>query len=367
MLKMSELVAHIISSLETVDDVSSCALVARRWTHPAQSQLFSEVCVSGPSVQLRPPSRLLELFGQSPHLARLVSALLIHSLDEIDPIELERLSNIAYPRLMRLEFQGSTLILSSQTLPFFRRMLSRPTLTSVTMRFQFFEAQEPCLDMWKDCSRNIRHLALVTFIPKFHHPASSKSKRIVLDSVSCLGGLSAWLGDPRCPFDASQLRAIQCKSLGPLPPNLLEAAQNTVEIVSIYAPASAFDSKIDLSPFTQITQLDLAFGTSLQCAIEVIKTISHSARNRIVAIRFFLFALRPEPSIREDLGRWMPEIFELLPKLKILVIGGDAWMPTRMRNLVEQSSPFPPAVEVRWDSSGQCETKRMWYASIRGL
>ncbi|KAJ7644876.1 hypothetical protein FB45DRAFT_300429 [Roridomyces roridus] len=357
-LDISELVGRVVQSLDKLDDVAACALVARKWAYPAQSRLFSDILIRAPHRQL---PRLLDVFEQSPHLPTFVVTLAIQSIQYWQPAYFERLSNIVYPNLTGLY------IASAQDLPgtpvvveFFRRMLSIPALASVTMHYGF-RTPEPYFDIWQNCSQNIRHLYL-THNPHYsgssptHSSPRTKHRRVVLDSIVEPRHMLTWLNDPRCPFDVSKVRAIQVSYHTGVPwsPDFLAAAQTTVEIISYQAWFSG-----DLSPFTQINQLDVSSGT-LAHGIGVIQTISAPTRSRIRAIRFCMTSMELPP--HQDLGKLVFEIVDLLPNLKVVVVLNHVCTPELTKGATEYV-PFGPGVKVQWHFNAQ--KAPLWHVPIR--
>ncbi|KAJ7644880.1 hypothetical protein FB45DRAFT_300543, partial [Roridomyces roridus] len=356
-LEISELVGSVVQSLDTLDDVAACALVARKWAYPAQSRLFSVIIIWEPHRQL---PRLLDVFEQSPHLPTFIVTLAIQPIQYWQPAHFERLSNIAYPILTGLSVgcQIQSLPGTPQIVEFFRRMLSIPTLTSVTMQYGF-ATPEPYFKIWQNCSQSIRHLDL-THNPRYSgssltesHPRTKHiGRRVVLDSVVEPSHMLTWLNDPWCPFDVSKLRAIKIYSSARVPwsSDFLVAAQNTVEIISIHVWSS---SDIDLSPFTRINQLDLSPGT-LTDGIGVVKTISAPTRSRIRAIRFYMSSMELQPRLLE--------IADLLPNLKVVVVLSHVCTPELTKG-VEEYVPLGPGVEVRWNFNAQAAP--LWHVPIR--
>ncbi|KAJ7622265.1 hypothetical protein FB45DRAFT_123493 [Roridomyces roridus] len=155
-LYIPELIDQIVGSADA-GDLHACALVCRRWAHAAQSRIFSniKICDSyGAELATRQMSRLLNVFDESPHLATFVLTLelwLGHQVGEIHRLCRSGLT------VLRTLFLYLPTPLPSRLLPTIKSLLALESLTSVTLHIQF-EHLEDLLDVWRDCSRNIRYV-----------------------------------------------------------------------------------------------------------------------------------------------------------------------------------------------------------------
>ncbi|KAJ7626113.1 hypothetical protein FB45DRAFT_1060627 [Roridomyces roridus] len=355
-LEIPGLIARIVDHMDTSDDFSSCARVARQWTYPAQSHIFSDIRIhAGNRYEAPNLSRLLETLNQSPHLSTFFYRIWIEGLDYIRPEDFERLSSFGYPLLDHLFIYSVNRQLATQLLPSIRRLLTTPSLTSATLYFHFTQTYD-FFDVWRGCSQLIRNLQLFyppTFGVEREPPtlsvpvAPSITKLIQLDSLGNYPQTEWWLDHPQCPFDISRLEAMQCfpRPNEPHPAGIISAAQQTIEIISAYT----FSYRVDLSIFLRLTQVELLIGTNEEAISGTLHTLSPSARSRIQTIRLSMWQRDGTPSALTALGRMIFDVQAELPDLAIIEI--NARIPTPL--LVESCESYFPGdgrrISVRWN------------------
>lgn len=245
-LDVPELLDHALRFLDARADLHACALVNRSWVYPAQSRIFSEIeFLPDDPLELRIPdtdtqlSRLLAILKESPHLPGFISTLTIQ-IANVKPY-LERLCDLQYELLSTLNIASSsnTKLLDFQASHALRRLLSTPTLSSVSIDASFEERRD-FLRIWEKCSKNIKHLSFWgNFLDRPTEGFSGQAfARIKLESLADLNFAEAtrrWTNNPQCPFDVSSLRAFKIPSFmddSELHGELLSAACETIEVLA---------------------------------------------------------------------------------------------------------------------------------------
>ncbi|KAJ7651264.1 hypothetical protein FB45DRAFT_1078922 [Roridomyces roridus] len=406
-LAIPELLDLILGFLHNTKDLRACALVNHSWVSPSQSRIFSHVDImrvdyndesfprvpgryagrfSKPNAQL---ARLVVALNRSPYLIPLIVTLSTESLWHAKPDSLKAFCAIPFTRLTTLRIHVSLAFsFTYSEAEAVQKLLNFPTIVSVSIKCLFAEAVD-FLRMWEGCSESIKHVSFSCGV-EFPVPGSGSERdrnlgdhtrrRIKLDSFGTSdisGNVQNWLQHPLCPFDISDITALQPTfSEGRPDPGsyVLAQVRESIQLLSI----TQYSRKIRIkwfirrsmhqietypkcSPFAyfpQVTQLDVR-GVN---QYSLLRDIPRVTQARIRAIRFTSSFEQPETEL-SALDQLLFEVQKYFPNLTVVEIRVLADLPELERRRREYFGRLEPRVAVRWNF--ERKTPVCWLARLR--
>ncbi|KAJ7651421.1 hypothetical protein FB45DRAFT_1051146 [Roridomyces roridus] len=362
-LETSELLDRILSFVDTAKDLCASALVHSSWAHPAQATLFSEIGGLFGEVQ-RLLSLLLPILEVSPRFARLVIKL---DLVQLSKEHLERLGNIAFPRLTTLCIDNISVYAEAGVVSV-QKLLQNPSLLSVSVHGAFV-LEEHFLRIWDGCSETIKHLSYSSGNREFAFlpiEPQTPPRRIKLESFNAPHRnpeqTRLWLQHPSCPFDVSSLKALQTgETTGDLFGTVLAPALETIEV---FSTANWWYTNRELPHLHRTSQLTISMPLSMEAAFELLRTIRPENRQYLKAVRFVLGSPTLRILRKDDVQALVDNLSTIrndFPNLKIVSLALP-FEGERVKVAVEELLG-PRAPTIRWDFSPDW-WKRPWHARI---
>ncbi|KAJ7651370.1 hypothetical protein FB45DRAFT_35226 [Roridomyces roridus] len=324
-LSIPELLDQILGFLDAEEDLRASALVRRAWIQPAQSRIFASIHFGynwWGRKELASARRLLAILDGSQHLATFITALDLVKLNAAHLETLHKLVNLPFPHLttLRIVDDGRTTFAEAESVAI-QRLLRIPSLSSVTIQCEF-QLWTQFLQIWQECSPNIRHLSYYTTLYGTSLPKDITgpsmgihTRRIQLKSFSSWDSAlrtRLWLQDERCPFDLSNLEAFEFyQSSDELLCDVLAGALDTVETLSIGPLA-------DISRFHRVTQFAVVPHNGLYQDLKQIFALPADYRARLKALVVCVWPL-PLPEI-DPLLQLLSDIHNVFPSLEIIEI-----------------------------------------------
>ncbi|KAJ7616099.1 hypothetical protein FB45DRAFT_935277 [Roridomyces roridus] len=305
-LGIAEVLDHIIEFLDSSSDWRACALVQRSWVQLAQSRIFASVNFTSQNDDF---GRLLAVLDTSPHLVSSISTL---SVDRINiaraPADFHRISALGYTCLTHLVLFGLPTISAPHIFSSIKTLVGIQSLTSVLLDGTFLTPAQS-FDIWDGCSASIRRLAYAPPRAAASFNASNPgqlTKKVRLDSIFYVGPVW-WFNHPNSRFDVSSLRALKWFGGAELPADILHAARNSLECLSVNVLPTPH-SPVDLFPFRHLKRLEIC--TSLTCPSlpNLCKTIQSLPAQSHASLEVLRFSIDiestvPPPSAGSD-GSW---------------------------------------------------------------
>ncbi|KAJ7434923.1 hypothetical protein B0H11DRAFT_2107272 [Mycena galericulata] len=305
-LAVQELVDYCIDFLHTSRaDLKACALVSRSWAQTSQMHLFNRITIGASGYTYGDPTflaatrlrcrQLCGLLTTSPKHSGWIESIHIY-IDTTPPDTLVSFTSLEFPHLRKVAVLGNWLEGQGSVLDTVRELLSRRTLTalSISGNFRSFAAFMQILER---CSEGITNVSLCniripSFAPVMDVDVRSSGRRVKIDTLDIWwsDSIKIWLNSPQCPFDFSNLRSLRLNENTSLPE--WEA----------FAPSIPHVEYLQFQPLISapgLTNLNLAAFTNLKCVeifveynddiAEAFTTLSTIAcPNQIRTIRFRL-------------------------------------------------------------------------------
>ncbi|KAJ7457477.1 hypothetical protein FB451DRAFT_1275014 [Mycena latifolia] len=312
-LEIQELLEACIWPLRrSSPDMRSCALVAHRWRHAAQSHLFREISLesrgSGPPKSLGP--RLLAVLHSSPHLIRHIAWLDLGLLQGTTETFLA-LCDVQFTHVEHISVRLYG-VLSLGTAHALQQLLSASSLRRVTLLSSF--AHLPLFaHVWRKCVPGVRHLELTLArrqdvdldTTDLAQLETTPGAPIVLESLRLgwLGDFQDWLTDPLWPFDFSALKVFSRPWNMSTPWQAMAPAFRAIEVLDVallvrrsansrtstyVAHSSQTDDNIDLAwfPALLILRIQLVTLRELSVAIPTLSSLSPANCLRRIILSF---------------------------------------------------------------------------------
>ncbi|KAJ7616057.1 hypothetical protein FB45DRAFT_873336 [Roridomyces roridus] len=293
-LDITELLDHIIDFLDSSANLRACALVQRSWVHLAQSRIFASVNFTPQNEDF---GRLLAALDTSPHLVASISTL---SVDRVNiaraPADFHRISALGYTCLTHLVLFALPSISTPQIFSSIKTLVGTQSLTSVLLDGTFLTPAQS-FDVWDGCSTNIRRLAYAppraaaAFNASNCNPAQL-TKKVKLDSIFYVGPVW-WFNHPSSQFDVSSLRALKWFGGAELPGDILHAARNSLECLSVNVLPTPH-SPVDLSPFRHLKRLEICASLTCPSLPNLCKTIQFIAAQSHATLEVLRFSIDVE-------------------------------------------------------------------------
>ncbi|KAJ7651422.1 hypothetical protein FB45DRAFT_890500 [Roridomyces roridus] len=355
-LEIAELVDLILGFVGTARDLQASARVNRVWCRSSQAHLFRDLKLP----DHRPPSqilRLLQTLQQSGHLAHL-----IHKLDLFNiQAPLESLGKLSFPSLTSLSVYDSSQFCNEPVLRAINRFVANPALRTVRI-FCTFRNEADTARIWHGCSENIRHLSysfnLLDQTGEAVFREGGARKRITLDSFSgranTVAEILRWLQDASCPFDLSDLKALQLNEpIDTLVNDIYGPVYGNIQIFS------TDPDMLDLSPF-RLFQLEMAMESPSTQGFLLLRTIRPENRHHLRTLVLRIFDLSTEGA-QEMAGR-LAELSRDFPSLTLVHITAFSVSDDVEMHPNEYFRSPDPSITIRWHF--QAADFGPWYNKI---
>ncbi|KAJ6520934.1 hypothetical protein DFH09DRAFT_1193690 [Mycena vulgaris] len=280
-LLIQELADQCIGYLPTdpASDLKACALVCKSWTRAAQRRLFRVVFIPTAPQEKR-CFELQTTLRDSPHLVRHVRRLVLHRDAQRSMRGFSMICVFPFTHLEHVSIHYFCEMSRLSATPL-KCLLSLPTLRRVEMDCQLVESVT-FLQIWDDCSPNIKHLLLKCFNPSRDplHPSPRSSGPIMLESLR-LDRINRWLMHDFCPFDFSRLTVLSIHDTSVIGWKRMAPALRTIEALNVeYA-----EEALDLSLFPRLSFLRISNPRKDEI-LATLSTITSSSRVRQIVLSF---------------------------------------------------------------------------------
>ncbi|KAK6987491.1 hypothetical protein R3P38DRAFT_3291869 [Favolaschia claudopus] len=355
--KVPELLDLCISCLESPSDLISCALVARSWVHPAQSNLFrapgeaDDFFISRDTMA----ENLADTLTAFPHLIRYVRVLRIEPSSDLSGFTLRGLCEIAFTHVDILTL-NLHIVFTPTTIELLEPVLQLPTLRHLTMYSSSCYADT--MRVLTLCSPSIKHLDLecwsgsteaVLPAPSERQAPSFRLTSLQLFISDDLSFSERALWSSPLPFDVSAIKAISTGIQSPFPWHTIH--RDLIQILELSMQEDQ-NKPFDLSLFPNRRYLSFHnIPAQLSLLLPTLKTIQKTNPHSIHTITI---SLTSKPTACAELDLLLGKLgsplaaveFELRDKLTANV---ERLFPRLVEQKMFRSIHRSPSlVEARW-------------------